>query len=134
MGEVDDRLDTAVHELLEVVVDVDARDELEVVRALDRLAHRAPDLAQRAQHAHLESHPVRLAALQLFLLSQLGGPLRSSSVITAARPARPTAMKLNGTCSLSWIWTSHASSRCSRLRSSTVAPPSGVTTSDRHLG
>ncbi len=65
VGEVDDRLHALVHQCLDVVVDVDAGDQLEVALGLPRLldggAHLAADLAQRAQHAHLESHGVRLA-------------------------------------------------------------------------
>ncbi len=54
-----------VHQRLQVVVDVDAGDQLQVALGLPRLldggAHLTADLAQRAQHAHLESHGVRLA-------------------------------------------------------------------------
>ena len=65
VGEVDDRLHALVHQRLEVVVDVDAGDQLQVALGLPCLldggAHLTADLAQRAQHAHLESHGVRLA-------------------------------------------------------------------------
>ena len=65
VGEVDDRLHALVHQGLQVVVDVDAGDQLQVALGLPGLldggAHLTADLAQRAQHAHLESHGVRLA-------------------------------------------------------------------------
>jgi hypothetical protein len=56
MGEVDDRLDADVEQLLQVVVRVDPGDEVHVLGVLDRRTHLTTDLAQRAQHAHLETH------------------------------------------------------------------------------
>ena len=58
--------DAFVDERLQLVVDIDARDQLEVTFGLrgllDGIAHRAADLAQRAQHAHLEcTHGANLA-------------------------------------------------------------------------
>jgi hypothetical protein len=66
VGEVHDGLDALVDQRLEVVIDVDAGDQLEVTLGpgglLDRGAHFAPDLSQRAQHAHLEcTHGANLA-------------------------------------------------------------------------
>ena len=53
VGEVDDRLRAGRHQVGQVVVDVDARHQLEVVGRLDGGADLAADLALSAEHADL---------------------------------------------------------------------------------
>ena len=82
--------------LLQLVVGVDARDELQVVGGLDRRAHLRADLAQRPEHTHLESHGPQASRRRASGRPDLGqrlGRVKSSSARACTSSTETASMR-----------------------------------------